>query len=441
MGKSSIMYVVGLGILLMYYVMAISNTSTQSLSGALEYHTRTTVHNAAVAGANIGTHNVLMGTDTSATFTGVFMGAPFSVVIDNPGPGGTRRVASVASLEFELRDGYGTIRDTVIALFRHIQFARYGYFSGAEVNGYMSAAGNGTPGGSMWKVTGDSMFGYAHTNTRWNLGGRPYFDSKVTAFNPPNSMIYGGVYDPIFNGGTQWGITVNRPVANLTNLQNQASASFPSALISGNDLGLEFFADGSVHVTVPAIVGSSRNDTVPLSSLTTTGVIAVTGGDIRVRGTYKGAVTLAALSGSAPTKGNIWIDGDLVASNDPRADQTSTDMLGLVAERMAYVTTKNPITGTLIPRDASSITRVQAAIYTQNGVFAAEDYDTVPVSGRIALFGSLTMNASTSTGVLGGGTLAHGFLKSIRHDDRFLTTAPPGFPASDKYELLSWWED
>jgi hypothetical protein len=382
-----------------------------------------------------------MGTDSSSTFSGVFMDAPFSVTIDSMGTGGIRRVVSVASMQFGIDGGYGTIRDTVVALLRHIQFARYGYFSGAEVNGYMSASSNSTPGGSMWKVTGDSMFGYVHTNTRWNFGGRPYFDSKVTAFNPPNTMIYGGVYDPIFNGGTQWGITVNRPPANLNKLETQASASFPSALITGNDLGLEFFADGNVHVTIPAIVGSVRNDTVPLSSLTTSGVIAVRGGDIRVKGTYKGAVTLTALSGIAPTKGNIWIDGDLLAFNNPRVDPNSTDMLGLVAERMAYVTTKDPVTGVLIPRNASSVITIQAAIYTHNGIFAAEDYNTVPVSGRIALYGSLTMNASTSTGVLGGGTLANGFLKSIRHDDRYLTTAPPGFPASDKYELVSWWED
>ena len=83
---------------------------------------------------------------------------------------------------------------------------------------------------------------------------------------------------------------------------------------------------------------------------------------------------------------------------------------------------------------------IQAAIYTHLGVFAVENYDTVPVSGRINLFGALSMNASTSTGRISGGSLINGMLKSIRHDPRFLTKAPPSFPVSDKYELVSWWE-
>jgi hypothetical protein len=362
-------------------------------------------------------------------------------MIDSVDASGKKRVTSFASASYEGKLGSGIIRDTVIATLERVILSRYGYFSGQEANGYMSTSSNSTSGVSMWKVTGDSMFGYAHTNTRWNLGGRPYFDSKVTAFNPPNTMTYGGVYDPIFNGGTQWGITVNRPQANLTKLETLAGLNSPPALVTGNDVALNFISDGTVHVRIPALTGTSRNDTVPVASLTSNGVIAVKDGDIRVKGTYKGQVTLTALSGSSPLKGNIWIDGDVRAATNPQGNTSSPDMLGLVAERMAYVTTKDPTTGTLIPRDASSVTTIQAAIYTHNGVFAAEDYDSVPVSGRISLFGSVTMNASTSTGRISGGALVNGFLKSIRHDPRFLTAAPPGYPVADKYMLVSWWED
>jgi hypothetical protein len=439
MGKASIIYVIGLGVLLIYYVFAISDTSTRSMTNSMEYHTRTMAHNAAVAGANIGTSRLLMGADSILTFSSTFGGVPFSVTIDSAGT--TRVITAVSSAPYEGKLGYGIIRDTVIATLQRIVLSRYAYFSGQEANGYMSATSNSTSGGSMWKVTGDSMFGYAHTNTRWNLGGRPYFDSKVTAFNPPNTMTYGGVYDPIFNGGTQWGITVNRPQANLTRLESMAGASSPVALVTGQDVALTFIPDGTVAVKIPALTGTIRNETVPLSSLTSNGIIAVKGGDIRVQGTYKGQVTLTALSGSSPLKGNIWIDGDIRAATNPRGNPGSNDMLGLVAERMAYVTTTDPVTGNPYPRNSSSVLTIQAAIYTQNGVFAAENYDTVPVSGRIDLFGGVTMNASTSTGRISGGALINGFLKSIRHDPRFLTAAPPGYPVSDKFLLVSWWEN
>jgi len=292
----------------------------------------------------------------------------------------------------------------------------------------------------MWKVTGDSLFGYAHTNTRWNLGGRPYFESKVTAFNPPNTMSYNGVYDPIFNGGTQWGITVPRPTVNLSRLETIASTT--GALVDGKDVGLEFFPDGRVHVKIPATTGSTREDTVTIGALAPSGVFAVRNADIRVKGVYQGQLTLTALTGTASSglKGNIWIDGNLLANTPPRSNPSSTDMLGLVAERMTYLTTKDPVTGILIPRNPGSIVNIEAAIYCQNGVFGVQDYDAVPVSGRYSIFGSLTMAASTSSGTLSGGVLAHGYLKSIAHDPRYLTTAPPSFPVSTKFELVSWWE-
>jgi hypothetical protein len=281
------------------------------------------------------------------------------------------------------------------------------------------------------------MFGFSHTNKRWNLGGKPYFHDKVTAFNSPNTMLYGGVYAPVFNAGYQWGITINRPVANLTNLENAAVAGNATpnmSFIQNNDASFNFFADGRVHVRVPPGTGAIRNDTLPISSITSTGVIAVKNGDVRVRGTYQGAVTLVALKGAGTFKGNVWIDGNIVANTNPNGNEGSPDMLGLVAQRMCYVS----INGS---RTSASILNIQAAVYTHEGVFAAQAYDSIGLHGRINLFGALAMCASTATGKITGGVLSNGFLKSIRHDPRYLTSAPPKFPFSDKYELVSWWEN
>jgi len=443
MGKASIIYVIGLGLLVAYALLNINFRATETVSNSMDYYGRSMAHNVAVAGANVGTHYVLSATAPSSTFTGNFYGGTYSVTIDSVNPAGDKKVMSVSEVRAFTKDGHGLVRDTVIASLRYTPFAKYGYFSGSETNGYMSPTSNSTSGGNMWKVTGDSMFGYAHTNGRWNLGGRPYFHDKITGFNPPNSMVYGGVYDPIFNAGSEWGITVNRPSANITNLEGLAAASAPNALFDGEDVSLEFLSSGNVKIKIPALTGTTRNETVALSSLTSNGVIAVKNADVRVKGTYKGKATIVALKGTAGggTKGNIWIDDNLVAASNPNGNQSSPDMLGLVSERMTYVTTKDPSTGLLIPRTAASVTSIQAAIYCHDGIFGVQDYDTVPVSGRLNLFGALTMAASTSTGKISGGSLVNGFLKSIRHDPRFLTSAPPNFPVSDKYELVSWWEN
>jgi hypothetical protein len=245
----------------------------------------------------------------------------------------------------------------------------------------------------------------------------------------------------VFNGGTEWGITVARPATGLTKLESVASASSPSALYSGNDVGLTFFANGRVRIKIPALTGATRDDTLSLAGLMPNGVLVVKQGDLRVGGVYSGQATLVALSGSVSRKGNIWIDGDIVAADNPALNASSSDMLGLVAERMAYVTARDPATGALIPRDEYSLVKIQAALYIQRGVFAAQGYDSIPPSGRVSFFGTLTMKAAAVLGIASQETLQHGFRMSIRYDPRFLSAMPPSFPVADKYELVSWWEN
>jgi hypothetical protein len=256
--------------------------------------------------------------------------------------------------------------------------------------------------------------------------------------NAPNTMNYGTppVYAPIFNKGRTWGVSINRPNGNMPNLESIAASSTPPALFNGNDVALTFFGDGRVNVRIPPSTGAMRNDTVPITSVTSNGVIAVKNGDVRVKGVYHGQVTVTALKGTAAsgTKGNVWIDGDIVAGNNPQTNPSSTDMLGLVAERMMYLTT------TGIPRLSTSVVNIQAALYAHTGVFAAENYNTIGLSGRISLYGALSMNASTATGKMSGGVLVGGFLKSLRFDSRYATSAPPSFPRSDRLRLVAWYE-
>jgi hypothetical protein len=441
MGKSTIIYVVGLAALLLLYTVTVTDTSTRAVANAAEYYVRTASHTVAVAGANIGTHDVLAGTDTVTSFSGNMNGVTFTVTFDSTGMPGTKRVLSVSSTTYYGRLGESVLHDTVVVTFRRLTFSRYGYFSHAEVNGYMPPGNDSSSDETVWKGTGDSLFGYAHTNSRWHLQGRPFFDSKATAFNPPQMTLEDGVYAPVFNGGTEWGITVVRPAATLNNLESVASASSPSALFNGNDVGLTFFADGRVRIKIPALTGAARDDTLSLAGLMPNGVLVVKQGDVRVRGVYSGQATLVALSGSVSQKGNIWIDGDLVAADNPALNASSPDMLGLVAERMAYLTTRDPSTGVPIPRDEYSLVKIQAALYSQRGVFAAQGYDSIPPSGHVSFFGALTMRAAAVLGIASQETLERGFRMSIRYDPRFLSAMPPSFPVADKYELVSWWEN
>jgi hypothetical protein len=443
MGKASIVYVIGLSLVLGIALFNINKSSTDSMDTYTEYYGRTMAHNIAVAGANIATSALLVPPAAAISRTDSFAGGTYTVRVDSLNPMGDS-VAVVSTSEINLYDNIARdeiIRDTIVAKLRHRRFAEYAYFSQSETRGYF-APGSSTPQSpvSMWKITGDSLFGKAHTNGRWNLSGSPYFEDRVTAQFAAN--LAAGA-NPIFNAGYQWQVFINRPPGNMTLLASMASAG--GALLENTDVGLTFFASGNVNVRIPPTTGITRNDTIPISSLTSNGVVAVRNGDVRVKGTYHGQITVVALKGTSAgnTKGNVWIDGNIVAATNPNGNPSSNDMLGLVAERMAYVTTFDPVTGLRIPRTSASVLNIQAAIYTHEGTFAAERYNDAALGlvGRINQFGSLAMAASTSTGTMGaGGVISNGFLKTIRHDPRYDELAPPGFPASDSFILVSWWE-
>ncbi|MBP1601991.1 MAG: hypothetical protein H6Q06_2142, partial [Acidobacteria bacterium] len=103
--------------------------------------------------------------------------------------------------------------------------------------------------------------------------------------------------------------------------------------------------------------------------------------------------------------------------------------------RMAYIS-EDP------SRNSSSQVNIQAAIYCHNGEFTAENFWTIPISGRVNVYGSICQATAGSLGVFNHGHgLLNGFYYSIRHDPRFLVMGPPNFPFSTKYRLLSWWEN
>jgi hypothetical protein len=442
MGKAAIIYVVGLSLLVGYGLMNINANSTASMDTYQQYYGRTMAHNLAITGANIGTQLLTR----NPTYTGNLLNQQFGSSgwydMRLTKSGEEARIVSTARfktyVEPEHPDGY--IRDTVIAEFKRIPFSEYGWFTEKEVNGYVTPTGGAGPhfNSSDWKITGDSVYGWAHTNNSFNLGGRPYFNDKVTGRNAPTLMTVGGQRAPIYNAGYQWGITVTRPTANITNLKALAAGGNVLGLpLSNNDVGLTFQSNGNVRVRIPWNTGTTRDTTLPITSVTSNGVIGVSSGDLHISGTYQGQVTVCAFTGTGATanKGNVWIEGNTVANNSPRGGNTSSnDMLGIVAERMGYITRNTS-------RTAASVLNIDAAIYCHTGEFTAEQYWATGIHGRVSLFGGVTQQSAGSLGTFGSGGILTGFFYSIRHDDRFLVAQPPHFPSSDKYKLVTWWEN
>ena len=437
MGKSTIVYVIGLSLIIGLALSNVNRSSLDSMDTYATYFGRTMAHNIALAAANLATNKVLFTPGYNTPLSGSFSGGVYNVTFSDSGSGESyRKFMSVTSA---YNAGGETLRDTVLAVFGRYSFSRYAWFTDLERNGYQRPNGTGGPylGQSDWKITGDSVFGYAHTNSKFNLAGRPYFGKKVTATNAPTTMRMSGVYDPIFMEGYQWGVTVDRPNSNIATMKANSNIGSPLAsYFNGNDVGMRF-QDDNVRVRIPYNTGAMVDTVMRIVDLSSTGLIGVTDGDLHISGRYQGQLTVAAYTGTGPlaNRGNVWIDGDVVATNNPQANPSSTDKLGIVAERMAYIT-EDP------SRNASSQVNIQAAIYCQNGEFTAENFWTIPISGRVNLYGSICQGTAGSLGIFNAGHgLTHGFLYSIRHDPRFLVNGPPNFPFSLKYRLLAWWEN
>jgi hypothetical protein len=436
MGRSSIIYVIGLSLIVGVVLRNINERGTTSQDSYITYYGRTMAHNIVLAGANVGANRALFNSGYNTPFAGNFAGGTYAVRYDSLAP-----MQKTMTVHSQYNAGVAVLYDTLVATFEYTRFSRYIWFTDREENGYVSPTGTRGPyyGARVHKITGDSIMGVAHTNGRFYLSGSPYFEKKVTGGSAPIISGLNGKANPQFNEGYEWGRTVPRDTANILGLRALANvgSALPTGLFTNNDVGLEFFSNGNVRVRVPFNTGTLRDTTLPVSNLTTTGVIGAWGGDMHVKGTYRGQVTIAAFKGSGSSganKGNCWIDGNIVAADNPRTNPSSLDMLGLVSERMCYVTRDNN-------RSSHSTLDIQAAIYCHTGEFTAQDFWLINPSGRINLYGGLCQRSAGAVGIFGSSGITNGFYKSYRHDPRFLRTSPPSYPFSTKYRLLSWWEN
>jgi hypothetical protein len=109
-------------------------------------------------------------------------------------------------------------------------------------------------------------------------------------------------------------------------------------------------------------------------------------------------------------------------------------MLGLCATD-SIVITRNT-------NNANNIT-IQAALFSLTKGLGAEQYDNsnYGTRGRINLLGGVSQKQRAAVGTLAGdGSVATGYSKSYRYDDRMMNQNPPFYPTTGSYEILSWYE-
>lgn len=406
MGRSSLIMVMGFGTALLMIGSNIARVSNDAMANYTYYYNASTARTIAASGMNLVARSLF---ENSAWRAG-FVNKPF-------GDG---------SFTCTVRDTtYNRVRVTAVGKFQDMtrviscllqpsSFSRFGYYSVIE--------------GVIWWISGDTVWGPMHTQDNLRVAGVPVFMQRSTSLK---SLIYNtgpSVDKPKFKGGYDTGVNISLP----TNLVPLFTAAASGKKFTGPDsVYIVFESNGKVKWKQG--VGSAWTEE-DLSAFTPNGVIYANGTNVHVSGVLNGRTTICAagLTGNGK-QGNVYIDGGITYAHNPNAGP-STDLLGLVAENSILIA-DNAV-------NAGKSIEIQASVFCRTGGFTAENWSTRGVEGTIKLLGGIQHNARAPVGIFSGSPphLVSGYLKNYRYDERLMTDAPPFFPTTGQYEIVSWFE-
>lgn len=408
MGRSSLIMVLGFTTALLMIGSNISKVSNIGMENYTYYNNSAMAHAIAGAGMNLASRALFENSLWRSGFSNkTFGGGSFTVKVRDTV---SNRVVVTSTATFA-----GTQR-VVAAILQPSSFSRYNYYSTTDQNGY-------------W-VGGDTIWGPFHCNNWLNVayanGGSPVFMQRATSLKGINN--YNGAH-PVFKGGYDKGVDVNLP-SDLNPLKTSAQTGGKWLASGGNKpVFIEFLANGNVRWRIDGNTDWTGGGwTVePLTTFAPNGAVWCNENNLHIKGTLNGRVTVGC------TK-DIWLDDDLVYAADPRLGY-SDDMLGLVADN------KLLISDNAANRGPSNNFTLMASVFSRLDGLWAENYNTRPVEGKLTTVGGQIQKIGGYTGTFSGSTITHGFLPGgTYYDDRMLNDAPPFFPTTGNFEVVSWFE-
>lgn len=429
-GKATILLVLGFSMIFMVVGYNFNNLTNRSVDNSINYFSKTTSYNIAGGGANMALNQIFLDPTWRTGYNNLGIGDG-KVTVTVTDTGDELVVTSVGTYDGE--------SSTVIVKLAGSSYAKYAWYAGN-----MS---------SKVFVTGDTVWGPLHTQSKLNIGGNPVFWGKVTALkgiNPSEKNLAKSGYFPKFYGGYESG--VDMPIPNNYQFTDQKAAALDgvasggSSYFTGTDVWLTFNADGTVTYRTGTGSDSSTYSapiTESLSTFAPNKIIYVGFGNIYTSGTLKGKITIAAGESSGTGHGNVYLVDDLVYTQPPMVwdaaegnyvvNENSTDMLGILASNNVRIANS---TENVANKDIN----LHAAIFAAQGGFEMED-KTIPESGTLKLMGSAVAAKEEEIAIANSsGIIEHGYRRHVVYDERMLNAVPPLFPSTDKFEIVSWYE-
>jgi hypothetical protein len=415
-GKASLLLVLGFSSIFAIMGVEMLKSSNEATDNYVKYFEQTEAHNLAVSGANMAANEIFINKFWMAGYSNLKIDeGSLDVTVDSIG---VENKLITAIGEY---DGY---QDTVIVLLAPKNFAQYGNF-------YNSMG--------AWAATGDTFSGPFHTNDYLKCYGDPVFLGYTTTQNGVKLFHNDGTDNPEFHGGLQEGLFI--PLEFDTSIIRQAA--YDGGKIFYDTTGNNYIIDTKFVLNNDGTVDYSSNINnagwspvinEPLTTLAPNGVIYVEKGNVFIEGTLNGQVSIVASTKGSTSAGMIHITDDLRYNKNPLSDPTSTDMLGLIAEKNVQVDF-NLTTGNL---------DIHASMYSQQDGLVIEDYASYPTANNMNIIGGVIGQQvrATATYAWNGSAYVptHGYSYVHKFDERFDKTVPPFFPKTKYYKVVTWLE-
>ena len=414
-GKVSLLLVLGLSTIFAIMGKNLMNFTNSASDNFYDYYTGTRAHNIAVSGANMSANKLFLNKSWVQGFQDLSIdGGELNVIVDTFQTF-NRRIYSIGT--------YRGASDTVIVTLQPKNFAQYGNFYNSMKN--------------VWWATGDTLRGPFHTNDYLQCYGKPVFMGYTTT--QKGVKLYNKYAHPELNGGLETGVYI--PLEFDTSLIRIAAYQngkiFRDTTGSNNvvDVKLELKSNGNVEYSLNiANHGWTPDVTVPLKTLAPNGVIYVEKGNVSIKGTLNGRLSIVTSKKGSSSAGKIHITDDVRYNKDPRIYKNSTDMLGLIAEQNVQ-----------LDFDASrGDIDIMASIYSQNDGLVIENYKNYPGAHNMNLLGGIIAERVRATATYGWNGhdyyVTHGYSYVHKFDERFYNDVPPYFPKTKYFKIVSWLE-
>jgi hypothetical protein len=269
---------------------------------------------------------------------------------------------------------------------------------------------------SRVQIHDDEIDGRFHSNTEIFVassgGVQPTFHGKVTTASDVNTWQSKRLvrHSEVFLGGLETRVRKIRLPRRFAAFPAADSIDPARLQRFDADTRIRFAADGSY--AWQALGATAPSERVLLSDEPHY-LLAADDVSLYVSGIVNGKVLISAAE-------DIVIEGDLIYAADPSTVPDSDDYLGLVAENSVVIADPE----TTGPGDLT----VHAAVYAKRR-FTVRRYG-AEGPATLHVFGSVAAGAVSAT--------EPRFRTKLEFDPRLEESRPPGFPMTDRYELVAW---